>query len=155
MALKVQSKFIKEDIIDEKGNKIGEIKFNPSDSTITRKLSKILSTLSKSINKIDSYGDINLSELSKESSVEDFIKVSDEINKLEDIFKEEYESTNESINDLIEIFGKETIDCFTGGTQDIDSLIPLFNFVMPYVKKDRTDKINKYMISKKDNDVMN
>ena len=50
---------------------------------------------------------------------------------------------------LNEVFGKETIEIFTGGTQDIELLMPLLEFVMPYVKEARQKNVNKYIKSNK------
>ena len=54
------------------------------------------------------------------------------------------------INELSEIFGKDVVELFTGGTKDVSSVEPILEFVMPYVKKARTTKMNKYL--KKNND---
>ena len=57
------------------------------------------------------------------------------------------------LNDLSEIFGKEAIEIFTGGTKDVMSVMPLIEYILPYVKEARETKMNKYL-SKKSTDVM-
>ena len=64
----------------------------------------------------------------------------------------EYNVINKSISGLKDIFGEECINCFTGGTMDIASLLPLIKFITPYVKKSRNEKVDKYL--SKNNDVM-
>ena len=58
-----------------------------------------------------------------------------------------------TIDALSEIFGKETVELFTGGTYDIMALMPLIEFVTPYIKNARQQKVDKY-IGKSNNGVM-
>lgn len=152
MAIVVKSKFVCEDIVDKDNNVIGQIKFNPDDSKIMKTLAEILCDLNNSINKLDNYKDLDLSQLSENSSLEDFKNASDKIEKTKEIFTMEYNVINKSISGLKDIFGEECINCFTGGTMDIASLLPLIKFITPYVKKSRNEKVDKYL--SKNNDVM-
>mgnify|MGYP001135171889 CR=1 FL=1 len=152
MAIVVKSKFVCEDIVDKDNNVIGQIKFNPDDSNIMKTLTEILCDLNNSINKLDNYKDLDLSQLNDNSSLEDFKNASDKIEKTKDIFAMEYNVINKSISGLKDIFGEECINCFTGGTMDIASLLPLIEFIAPYVKKSRNEKVDKYLL--KNNDVM-
>ena len=152
MAIVVKSKFVCEDIVDKDNNVIGQIKFNPDDSKIMKTLAEILCDLNNSINKLDNYKDLDLSQLSENSSLEDFKNASDKIEKTKEIFTMEYNVINKSISGLKDIFGEECINCFTGGTMDIASLLPLIEFITPYVKKSRNEKVDKYL--SKNNDVM-
>ena len=153
MALTIKNKFVREDIIDENGTKIGEIKFNPDDSAIMKSLTSILEDLSNSVKKIDEYKGVEIPKLDKTSSLEEFEKASDSIEKLSDMFNIEYEVIDNSIKSLEKIFGENTINCFTGGTKDIESLVPLIEFIAPYIQKSRTKKVEKY-IKKTTDDVM-
>ncbi len=153
MALTIKNKFVREDIIDENGTKIGEIKFNPDDSAIMKSLTSILEDLSNSVKKIDEYKGVEIPKLDKTSSLEEFEKASDSIEKLFDMFNIEYEVIDNSIKSLEKIFGENTINCFTGGTKDIESLVPLIEFIAPYIQKSRTKKVEKY-IKKTTDDVM-
>lgn len=152
MAIVVKSKFVCEDIVDKDNNVIGQIKFNPDDSNIMKTLTEILCDLNNSINKLDNYKDLDLSQLNDNSSLEDFKNASDKIEKTKEIFTMEYNVINKSISGLKDIFGEECINCFTGGTMDIASLLPLIEFITPYVKKSRNEKVDKYL--SKNNDVM-
>ena len=49
MALKIKNNFVREDIVDEKGNKLGELKFNPSDSRIMKTLSELVKDFSNNL----------------------------------------------------------------------------------------------------------
>lgn len=153
MTLTIKNKFVREDILDEKGNKIGEIKFNPSDSTIMKSLADILEDLSNSVKKLDEYKNIEIPKIDKTSSLEEFEKASSSIEKLSSMFNIEYEVIDRSIKALENIFGEDTINCFTGGTKDLESLVPLIDFIAPYVQKSRTKKVEKY-IKKTTDDVM-
>ena len=53
MALTIKNRLIKEDILDESGNKIGELKFNPNDSRIMKKMSSLVKDFGKAVKEID------------------------------------------------------------------------------------------------------
>lgn len=153
MALIIKDSFVKEDIVDENGNKIGEIKFNPNDSRIMSKLTSIVNDLSNDIKQLKNIGEIpNISD-NNLTDTTDFEKVSDAFKVIEKGFNIEEAAADSVLNKLSDVFGKETIDIFTGGTKDILSVIPLIEYILPYVKKARETRINKYM-NKTQNGVM-
>lgn len=149
MSLIVKNKFVVEDIIDEKGMKIGELKFNPSDSRIMYKLSQIITDATNSMNKIKTIG--NVADLSNKrlETIEDFENVQSDIEKICKGINIETDLIDRIFANLNEVFGKETIEIFTGGTQDIELLMPLLEFVMPYVKEARQKNVNKYIKNNK------
>ncbi len=149
MSLIVKNKFVVEDIIDEKGMKIGELKFNPSDSRIMYKLSQIITDATNSMNKIKTIG--NVADLSNKrlETIEDFENVQSDIEKICKGINIETDLIDRIFANLNEVFGKETIEIFTGGTQDIELLMPLLEFVVPYVKEARQKNVNKYIKSNK------
>ncbi|MCI5543762.1 MAG: hypothetical protein MR405_07610 [Mollicutes bacterium] len=149
MSLIVKNKFVVEDIIDEKGMKIGELKFNPSDSRIMYKLSQIITDATNSMNKIKTIG--NVADLSNKrlETIEDFENVQSDIEKICKGINIETDLIDRIFANLNEVFGKETIEIFTGGTQDIELLMPLLEFVMPYVKEARQKNVKKYIKSNK------
>lgn len=151
MALTIKNRLIKEDILDESGNQIGELKFNPNDSRIMKKMSSLVKDFGKAvkeINKLDKIERPNLESI----SIEDFDKASEYFDAFDKATDIEIETTDKLINELSEIFGKETIELFTQGTKDAESLLPVINFIEPYVKNARQSKLNKYLDNK--NDVM-
>ncbi len=154
MALIVKNNFIKEDIKDENGNKLGEIKFNPNDSRIMSKLTKIVNELGNSLDKLKSMG--NMPKISNEdlNTLEDFEKVSDSFKLIEQGFDIEEKAVDCVLDNLSEVFGVETINIFTGGTKDVLSVMPLIEYILPFVKEARQNKINKYINKKTSNDVM-
>ena len=137
MGIVIKNNFITEDIIDENGNKLGELKFNPSDSRIMGKLSSAIRKSTLALNKLKDKKIPNLSNAEFTSIVCDAMELEEQTYK-------------EIFNDLSEVFGKETIEIFTGGTLDIETLKPLLEFVMPYVTEDRTKKVNKYISKNKE-----
>ena len=150
MAIKVKNVFIKEDILDENGNKIGEIKFNPNDSRIMNKLTKIVNDLSYSLKDLKNLGEIKDISKEKLEKIEDFEKVSESFEKITKGYEIELKAVNNVFNDLSEIFGEDTINLFTGGTKDIMSLMPLIEFIIPYIQESRKSKVNKYIKSNTD-----
>lgn len=154
MALIVKNNFIKEDIKDENGNKLGEIKFNPNDSRIMSKLTKIVNELGNSLDKLKSIG--NMPKIPNEdlNTLEDFEKVSDSFKLIEQGFDIEEKAVDCVLDNLSEVFGEETINIFTSGTKDVLSVMPLIEYILPFVKEARQNKINKYINKKTSNDVM-
>lgn len=152
MAIVVKNKFVKEEIKDENDNVIGVLKFNPEDTRIMSRLVDCVDFAEKGIKKIRQMEKetpkIEKQEIKTIEDAENMAKYFEKINQATSV---EEECADKVINELSEIFGKETVELFTGGTKDITSLYPILEFVMPYVKKARTTKMNKYL--KKNNDV--
>lgn len=156
MALTIKQNIVKEDLIDENGNKLGELKFNPNDTRIMQKLTKIVNDLTdkmKNLKKMDIPSVESVKE-NKLEEIEDFEKLGEDFSKLNEAFDLEEKAIDNVIKELSEIFGEDTINIFTGSTKDIESLNPLLDFVMPYVKKAREGKVKKYTIKKENDDVM-
>lgn len=149
MALIIKSKFIKEDILDENENKIGELKFNPNDSRIMKKMSTLIKEFSiaiKEINKLDKV-EKPKSEL---KTLEDFENASDYFEAFDKATDLEISVVDKLINGLSEIFGRETVELFTQGAKDAESLLPIISFMEPYVKENRQSQVNKYLDKKSD-----
>lgn len=153
MALTVKSNLVIEDIVDEKGKKIGQIKFNPNDSRIMKNLSSIVNDFSNAIKDFNQLGEVEKIDVSQLKTAEDFEKASAMFEKVDKGFDIEVKAIDEFIDKLSEIFGKETIELFTNGTKDAECLFPIIDFIKPYVEKARTNKVNKY-IDKDNQDVM-
>ena len=153
MAIKIENKFVVEDIENENGEKIGEIRFNPNDSKIISKLSKIVNDLEESIKEMSQIGTIPETSEIKLESIEDFEKVSKDFEKIHKAISIEDEAIGNAINDLSEVFGKETVELFTGGTYDVIALMPLIDFVTPHIRNARQQKVDKYT-NKANNGVM-
>ena len=145
MNIIVNKKFIKEDILDENGNKLGEIKFNPSDNRIMAKITNIFNTCTNALKKLESKGDIPDLQNTKLETIEDFENAKADIQKVCDVLDIESETNSSIFENLYEVFGKEIIDIFTGETEDIDLLTPLLEFIAPYVREARKQKVNKYI----------
>lgn len=154
MALTVKQNFVIEDIVDENGKKLGEIKFNPNDSRIMNKLVKIVNDLEESLKKLKSMGDIPKIPKKNLETIEEFEQLSDSFKLIGQGFDIEEKAVDGVLDNLAEVFGEETIQIFTCGTKDVLSVMPLIEYIMPYVKEARTKKVNKYLNKKANNDVM-
>lgn len=152
MAIIVKNKFVEEEIKDENGNVLGVLRFNPEDTRIMSRLVECVDYLEKGLKKIRKMEkDIpNVKEI-KIETVEDAEDMAEYFENTSQALKIEEECSNKVINELSEIFGNDVVELFTGGTKDVSSIEPILEFVMPYVKKARTTKMNKYL--KKNNDV--
>lgn len=149
MALTIKNKLVKEDILDENGNKLGELKFNPNDSRIMKIMSSIIQDCKKAIKKINEYEKIKKPKDNLET-LEDFEQASEYFEAYDKATDIEMDIVDKMINDLSEIFGKDTVELFTQGTKDAESLLPIIEFIEPYVKVARQSKVKKYMDNKSD-----
>lgn len=152
MALIIKNNLVREDILDENGKKLGELKFNPNDSRIMKTLSELVRDFSKRIKELDKLE--KFEEIGKENlkSVEDFERVGKSFETIDKALDIEVEAVDKMISSLSEIFGKETIELFTQGTKDAECLIPIIDFIEPYIKQTRQSKVKKYIDNQ--NDVM-
>ena len=145
MALKVKQNLVKENIEDENGNILGELKFNSNDSRIMTKLSKIAKNISDTISKLNSLkDDVELTDIDI-NNTDDFEKTSKSFDKIYNLLNIEENTIDEIVNDLSDVFGKDTIEIFTGGSKDISTLMPLLDFIIPYVQEARNQKVSKYI----------
>lgn len=149
MALIIKSKFIKEDILDENGNKIGELKFNPNDSRIMKKMSTLIKEFSSAIKKINELDKVKKPK-SDLKTLEDFENASDYFEAFDQATDLEISVVDKLIDGLSEIFGRETVELFIQGTKDAESLLPIISFMEPYVKENRQSQVNKYLDKKSD-----
>lgn len=145
MNIIVNKKFIKEDILDENGNKLGEIKFNPSDNRIMAKITSIFNTCTNALKRLENKGEIPDLQNTRLETMEDFENAKADIQKVCDVIGIESDTISSVFKNLYEVFGKDTIDIFTGGTEDIDLLIPLLEFIAPHVRDARNQKVNRYI----------
>lgn len=149
MALIIKSKFIKEDILDESENKIGELKFNPNDSRIMKKMSILIKEFSSAIKEINELDKVKKPK-SDLKTLEDFENASDYFEAFDKATDLEISVVDKLIDGLSEIFGRETVELFTQGTKDAESLLPIISFMEPYVKENRQSQVNKYLDKKSD-----
>ena len=148
MKIVVKNKLIKEDIFDEDGNKIGELVFNPNDNRIMNKLYKIVQDAQLALKRLDKLGkmpDVEKLKNTTLTSIEDFEKVSDDIDLLCKGGQIETDTIEGIFQDLYEIFGKDTINAVTQGTQDLEMIEPIMEFVKPYIEQSRKEKMQKYL----------
>ena len=156
MPIVAKSKKVKDNIVDENGNVLGTISYNPEDTKTYTKLSNIMQEIFQIDEKRKSIGD--LKELPKER-----LKSLDEFEE----YKETFEKMNETLNfcdekienikkEIDDIFGQNTSKIMMEDSNDIELLLPLIESVIPIFEKIRNKKINKHLEDdkKKENDVM-
>lgn len=144
MAIVVKSKNIKENIVDEKGNILGSISYNPEDIKAFRKLSDIIDL----INKISK----NSKNLSNLESIKDEVISLEDFDKYSELFdgvRNDLHTIDDTIEviktNIDEIFGKGTSNIFMGEGHDLDLLMPLIEDVMPKFQSKREEQVDKYL----------
>ena len=147
MSVVIKSKLVVEEIIDAEGNVLGEIKFNPNDTRIVNKLSKIIVDIQEILEKTKKIGDIPQINSEKLEKLEDFEESAEAFKKINDLLNLESEASSKIISDLSEVLGSETVELFTGGMLDLSTLYPLLDFIIPHIKKVREEKISEYINS--------
>lgn len=154
MAITIKNSFIKEDIVDENGNKLGELKFNPNDSRIMKILTETINDCTNGLKELKKIG--NVKNISEEdvNTIEDLEKSSEEFEKIDKAYDIELKIVNSVIEKLSEVFGKDTIELFTNRTKDIETLQPVLDFVMPYVNAKRNELVDKYKKKNKSANIM-
>ena len=153
MAIKREYKNVREDVLDEQGNKVGEICFNPEDVGVYDRFLNILSKISESQKKIDGIGDIK--ELTEEevTLAEETGELDETFSKIKNISKITVDLVDEISAELDNIFGEGTAEFFLQWSKDLELINPLLDGVMPYFEKARSEKTDKYL-NKTDGDVM-
>lgn len=156
MPIVAKSKKVKDNIVDENGNVLGTISYNPEDTKTYTKLSNIMQEIFQIDEKRKSIGD--LKELPKErlKSLDEFEEYKETFEKMNETFNfcdEKIENIKKEIDD---IFGQNTSKIMMEDSNDIELLLPLIESVIPIFEKIRNKKINKHLEDdkKKENDVM-
>lgn len=156
-SLKVSSSIVSIDILNENEEKIGAIVFDPKDARIIKKLTDIIRKLTELANNVktlklpDDFDDMMRKSA---DSIEDFEKVEDGLETLCKGYDIEYEMNSYIIENLSSIFGQNTVEIFTGGTLNVERILPLMEAVMPYVNEVREERLSSYLNKKENSSVM-
>lgn len=144
MAIAIQSKKIKEDIINENGETLTTICFNPEDAKSYTKLSDIVSNIYKLKDKIDN-NKLQIKELpARDLEIEEMEQYRSSFEKLNETLHYQESILEKIFEDFDDIFGKDTCSSIMEGSYDIELIMPIIEFAKPYFEKARNKKINKY-----------
>lgn len=147
MAIIVKNKNIKDELVDENGNVLGYITYNPEDTTTYTKLCNILDNILQINDKSKITG--NMKKIPENiEQIEDFNNYREEFDNIKDFLEFHDTKINEIIKDIDSIFGEGTCNILMGGSKDIDLITPLIDSVMPKFKEARKGKTNKYFDNK-------
>lgn len=147
MAIIVKSKKIKENIMDENGNILGIISYNPEDTTTYTRLTDIMNDLLKIGDEMKQLNNIKKIPEDGLNNIEEFNKYKDDfdnMNKSLHRCDERIENIKKSVD---EIFGLGTSKIIMEDTNDVDMLVPLIDEVLPKFKQARNSKVNKHLKS--------
>ncbi|MCL2354957.1 MAG: hypothetical protein FWC68_03665 [Oscillospiraceae bacterium] len=144
------------DVLDEQGNKIGEVCFNPEDVGAYDAFLNILDKIVESQRKVKDIGEIEDftdEEIENLKGTEDLEGLEDTFSKMKAIFQITVDLVDEINKDIDSIFGEGITELFLQGSKDIELLMPLLDGVMPIFQEAREQKTDKYL-NKPKNDVM-
>lgn len=153
MAFKVTSNFVIEDIVDKDDKVIGQLRFDPKDEKIMKKLSDIIKDLTDKVDKINNVGETHEISTKNLDNLEEFNEFKNNIEKISTKVDIEYDALKGIIDKLSDVFGGDTMQLITGGSVSIENIIPLIEFITPYVKKYRENLTGKYMNNARDSSV--
>ncbi len=145
MAIVIKSKKIKEDIVDENGNVLGSISYNPEDTTTYTKLTDIMNDLlkisdeMKSLNKLEKFPENELKD------IEEFEKYRNGFNTMNEVLHKCDDRIENIKKNVDEIFGVGTCKIIMEDSNDVDMLVPLIEEVIPKFKNARKGKVDKYL----------
>ena len=97
------------------------------------------------INKLKKMGDLPKTLNNEPKNAQEFEEMAENFSKIYERLEIENEALDGVFRDLKEVFGEETINLFTKNTKDVDLIMPLIEFVIPYVEKVRNEKVSKYI----------
>ncbi len=148
MAIIVKNKNIKEELVDESGNVLGYISYNPEDTTTYTKLCNIMDNILQISDKSKITGNIKKMPEHIEK-IEEFAEFREDFQKMKDFFDFHDAKIDEIIKDIDSIFGEGTCKILMGDSKDIDLVSPLLDEVLPKFKEAREKKANKYLDNEK------
>ena len=142
------------DIVNEKGEKRGEIKFNPRDIRVYN----AFMAMSKHIYSIaDKYGSVkDVAEIpeGKLGSIDEYKKACDALGKVADFTDCAVKQIDEIAKELDVVFGKGTSELILQGSYDFELLSEFIQGVAPFFKEAKSERVNKYLDDKNESDVM-
>lgn len=142
------------DIVNEKGEKRGEIKFNPRDIRVYNAFMTMSKHIYNVSDKYDSVKDIAEIPEGKLDSVDEYKKVRDTFDKVADFTECAVKQIDEISKELDDVFGKGTSELILQGSYDFELLSEFIQGVAPYFKAAKKERLNKYLDDKNENDVM-
>ncbi len=155
MEIVIKSKKIKDNLVDEKGNVLGTISYNPEDTGAYTKLLEVVDMVSKITEVGEEIEKTNIEEIpeNKELTIEELKKYSENLKELHSNFKDCDELIEKIKGNIDDIFGKGTANIVMENTNDLTLLTPFIEAVTPSFSQARNKKVSKY-ISSANSDVL-
>lgn len=148
MAIVVKSKKIKEDIVDENGNILTTIAYNPEDTKSYVKFSDIIENIYKLQDKIKENSPYIKEIPKRELDIKELDSYRESFNKMNDVLHYQEDLLAKIFEDFDFIFGENTCKKIMDGSYDIMLLMPIIEAVKPNFDKSRNKKVNKYLNEK-------
>jgi len=148
MAITIKSNRITDDIVDENGELITTISYNPEDTRAYARLSDIIQKIYKIQDKIKENTPY-IKELPKKNlSLEELEEYRDSLEKVNETLNFQETIMDEIFKDFDYVFGDQTCEKIMGNSQDIIALMPIIEAVKPNFEKSRRNKFDKYLLEK-------
>lgn len=154
MAIIVKNTKITDEIVNEKGEVLGIISYDPNDLKSRKEIINIINDIYKLEDSLKKADKINISQFSNAKTMEEFEKARDSFNQLRVHINQGAEHIEDIIKRIDNIFGEGTCKIVLNDTYNLELLIPLLNGVLPQFEKVQNEKKNKYLDGVR-TDVMN
>ena len=145
MAIIVKNTKITEEIVDEKGNVLGHISYDPKDYNAYKEIMNIMEDIYKLEDSLNKSKDIDIDKLKNAKTDADFDALRGEFHIISSALNEGSESIDSIIDRVDAIFGKGICNIILNGTYNLDLLLPLLENVTPQFEKVHTEKKNAYL----------
>jgi len=151
MAIVVKNTKITEEIVDEKGNLLGHISYDPKDYNAYKEIMNIMEDIYKLEDSLNKSKNIDIEKMKAAKTDSDFAALRNEFHSMSAALNEGSESVDSIIRRIDTIFGEGTCSIILNGTYNLDLLIPLLENVTPEFEKVHTIKKNAYLQGVKEN----
>ncbi len=145
MAIVIKNKNIQENVVDENGNLLGVISYNPDDTKSYTKFSDIINKIYKVQDKVKSLSSSIKQIPKRELSLEELDEHRGSLEKMNETFHYQEKLLEEIFTDFDFIFGEGICEKIMKGSYDIELLIPILEAVKPNFDKARNKKVGKYL----------
>lgn len=143
------SKIKRHDIVDENGDKLGEISYNPTDINAIQKYFTLYNKCKNGQRQLNNkVENLNIDILAKElESADEFAEAENVTAKFSEALNFAVDTVDDVFAEVDGLFGEGTCQMFTQGCKDPNMLLPLFEATFPdftAAAEERQTHVNKY-----------
>lgn len=151
MAIVVKNTKITEEIVNEKGELLGHISYDPEDYNSYKEILNIMEDIYALDDALKVTNSVDVKAIEEAAKNEDFDSVRSQFHTMADAMNKGSESIDSIIKRIDTIFGTGTCKIILNGTYNLNLLLPLLEAVTPQFEKLHSEKKNAYLEGIKEN----